>query len=148
MRLEPGVVHAKEWFSIRSTDGSVEQHGQFEGASGEIRFGGLDPALRYTLEAGGHKLVEDVPHAELAGLKGAPQPKHDAGKGDFRVRLEIDPAEANGSFVLRGESGYRQVKTVKDDQVPGDQAVAIEPDLLEHEMIDEHPNAPTGHSES
>ncbi|MGZ6142261.1 MAG: hypothetical protein ACXWLM_02930, partial [Myxococcales bacterium] len=110
VRLEPGVVHAKEWFSIKSSDGSVEQHGQFEG-EGELRFGGLDPALKYTLVAGGHTHFSEVPYAELAGLKGKPAAHRTekAGKGDFRVRLEIDPAdakEANDRFILRGASGY------------------------------------------
>jgi hypothetical protein len=180
VRLENGVVHAKEWFALESTDGSYKKTGQFD--SDEIHFTGLDPALSYTLVAGGKALFEKVPYAELAELKGTPPVKHEAGKGDFRVRLDIDPGEAHGKFVLRGEAGYRQVKTAKDDQVPGDHAIDLiftdiprdesltldidghvvfagvpytelahlsgdqaEPDLREHEMIDEHP---TGRSES
>lgn len=50
---------------------------------------------------------------------------------DFRVRLEINPADArtrDDRFTLRGTSGpcsYHQVKTVRDDQVVGDECVDL-----------------------
>ena len=163
VRLEPGVVHAGEWFTIRSSDGSIVRHGQFEGD--EIVFTGLDPALSYTLLADKTPLFENVPYTELAGLKGAPQPKHDAGVGDFQVRME---GEVTGACVLAGENGFRQeqpaAETVVFTGIPRDETLSltidghpifagvpytelahvsgdhVEPELREHEMIDEHPH--------
>src|SRR5205823_14408145 len=106
----------------------------------------------------------------------------DPGKGELRIRLEIDPAESPDEvFVLKGDGGYEQKKTVKDDQVAGDKFVdllftdlprdqsftlraggtplfddvpygelahlsgdSVEPEIGVHDMIDEHPGAPTG----
>jgi len=51
---------------------------------------------------------------------------------ELRVRLDVDPADArtcNDRFTLRGSgpSGlrYEQVRTVRDDLVPGDHAVDL-----------------------
>lgn len=162
VRLEPGVVHAGEWFTLRSTDGSIQRHDQF--STDELVFRGLDPALSYTLIADGKPLFEDVPYTKLAGLQGAPQPKHDAGTGDFHLRMEGD---VSGTCVLTGESGFQEeqpaAETVTFTAIPRDETLSLsidghpifagvpytelahasgdhaEPELREHEMIDEHP---------
>lgn len=96
----------------------------------DLAFTGLPRDGEFTLEVNGELLFEGVGYGELQTLSGDHPPAgHDAGKGDLRLRIELDPAEAaqaDDLFVLTGApSGYRQQKTLKDDRVHGDQAVDL-----------------------
>ncbi len=130
VRVE-GEAEPDDWLTLRSADGKYAQHQSAHG--GEVVFTGLDPEQKFTLEiatASGDKrvLFEDVPYVELSGLRPAPAPQKDPGKGDLLVRIDIDPAdarEAADEFRLWSAEGYEQRKTIKDDQKPGDKSVDL-----------------------
>lgn len=152
VRLEIDPDDAKsqdDRFTLRSTDGTFTQvktvKDDLTPGDGwvDLRYTNLPWALSYTLEVdlgkeGGKTLVfEDVPYFALADVSFQPpppglDPDADATpeEGSLRVRAELDPAEAanlDDRFILTtADKRYRQVKTVKDDQKPGDQAVDLE----------------------
>src|SRR5437660_11413568 len=91
IRLDIGpadAAHEEDWFSLRSTDGTYQQHRKVKDDHTpgdkfvDLLFEGLDPTLSYSLEIDDrrskqkHFLFENVPYAELAGLrpKDSPEP--------------------------------------------------------------------------
>ena len=138
LEIDPAEAeHANDWFSLRSTDGSYEQHHKIKDDMTpgdkfvDLLFTGVDAALSYSMEVDSrpngkkHFLFENVEYSKLTVINPPPEPEKPAGEGELRIRLEIDPAESpDDVFVLKGGS-YEQKKTVKDDQVAGDKFVDL-----------------------
>jgi hypothetical protein len=89
LQIDPAdAAHAQDWFSLRSSDGSYEQHRKIKDdltpgdKCVDLLFTGLDTELKYSLEVdsrpngGKHFLFQDVSYGELAHLSGdQPEPE-------------------------------------------------------------------------
>ncbi|MBI2900818.1 MAG: hypothetical protein HYY17_11595 [Planctomycetes bacterium] len=70
------------------------------------------------------------PQEKAPAAAPAPAPATERRPVDLWVRLDVDPNDASNRsdkfVVLASDGSYRQVKTVKDDKVPGDRYVDLQ----------------------
>lgn len=139
--------HHDDKFRLFSADGSYDQlrtvKNDVTPDDGflDLLFAGLTPKTTYTLEVdpgGGAELetaFENVPFEDLFTLSDLPVPEAPEHATEVRVRLEIDPADAESAddrFRLFSTDGaYEQIKTCKDDLEKGDAFV----DLLYTDLL-------------
>lgn len=92
VRLEPGAAQAGDWFTLRSSDGKVQQHLQL--GAGELRFAALDPGLLYSLSIDPGAGEKSVIFADLSWdrLTQAPAPEPEL--REHEMILENQPPAA------------------------------------------------------